>query len=347
LNIIGRQTDSRYLQLNLNQDENRLRSAYSFHIPTPAGTPADTTNNADKNHMLDHRHRRLTTTRSFNRQGFLLPLFCAAALLACVSARAVPIDVEAAYTFDDNVTRAQRDSDIFDDKFLSLQVGTSFLQWLNQNNRLIYRGFLRGEFYDEFDKLSNATAGVSATYQYRASGAFTSPTYGAFVKVSITEYDKSELRDSDLLNVGVSFRKPFTDRIVYSAILSFNKRDSESTVFDTSEISLLQNIDYALGERWTMYLTHNYLDGDITSTAVPWLKIVNIADAINADDAFDSGRFAYRLDAKTHVVTVGTNFRVNERNSLDLSVRWVESEATADDVTYERWIVSLAYLTRF
>ena len=45
---------------------------------------------------------------------------------------ALPIDAELAYTYDDNVTRAQRDSDIFDDRFLSLQVGTSYLYWLNQ-----------------------------------------------------------------------------------------------------------------------------------------------------------------------------------------------------------------------
>ena len=271
-----------------------------------------------------------------------------AALLFCTPAPALPpIDLEAAFTYDDNVTRAERDSDILDDSFLSVQVGTSFLQWLNQNNRVIYRSFLRGEFYDKYDKLSNATAGVSATYQHRASGAFTSPTYGAFIRAAINEYDNSELRDSDLLSVGVSFRKPFTDRIVYTAQLSFNKRDSDSTVFDTSEVSLLQNLDYTLGDSWTMYFTYNYLDGDVTSTAVPWLAIVNVADAINADDAFGGGLFAYRLDARTHVVTLGSNFRVNEKNSFDLSVRWVDSTAKAADITYERWVVGLAYLTRF
>jgi hypothetical protein len=304
--------------------------------------------------MLDHQHRRLTTTRLFNHHGFLLPLLFAAALLACVPAQAVPIDVEAAYTFDDNVTRAQRDVDVLDDQLISLQVGTSFLQWLNQNNRVIYRGFVRGEFYDQYDKLSNVTAGVNATYQYRTSGAFTTPTYGAFVKAAISEYSKSELRDNNLVSVGISFRKPFTDRIVYTAMLSFNKRDSDSTVFDTSDVSLLQNVDYVLGERWTMYFTYNYLDGDTTSSAdasvvVGVLPFVNAAEAINVDDAFGTGNWrAYRLDAKTHVATLGTNFRINEQNSLDLSVRWVEATATVNkDITYERWIVSLAYLTRF
>jgi hypothetical protein len=297
--------------------------------------------------MLD---RQPQNTNSLRRRVSSLPFFYAvSALWVCIPAHAIPLDVEAAFTYDDNVTRAERNDDIFDDRFLSLQVGSSFLQWFNQNNRVIYRGFVRGEFYDRYDKLSNVTVGGSANYQYRQSGAFTAPTYGAFARVAIAEY-KSELRDSNLFSAGVSFRKPFTDRIVYNIVLSGNKRDSDSTVFDTTELSVLQNLDYNLGERWTVYLTHNYLDGDVVSTAVPYLKVVNAAETINGDDAFGGtaeNRFAYRIDAETHVVTLGTNFRVNEQNSLDFSVRWVESTATAGDIKYERWIVSVAYLTRF
>jgi hypothetical protein len=298
--------------------------------------------------MSHRQYRRTDFPQSTCHRGPILPFLCAAgAALFCSASYALPIDVETAINVDNNITRAERESDILDDRFLSIQLATSYLQWLNQNHRLIYRGFARGEFYDKYDKLSNVTAGVGATYQYRASGAFTEPTYGAFARVSIAEY-KSDLRDSNLYTVGVSFRKPLTDRITYAAQLSYNKRDSDSTVFDTAEASLLQNLDYALGENWTMYFTHNYLAGDVVSTAIPYLKVVNAAETINADDAFERGRFAYRIDARTHVVTLGTNFRINEQNSLDLSVRWVQSTATEDkDITYERWIVGLAYLTRF
>lgn len=305
--------------------------------------------------MLDRQHRHLTTTHSLHRHGLLLSfIYTTAALLFCVPAHAAPIDIEIAYTYDDNITRAQRDSDILDDRFLSLQAGTSYLQWLNQNNRIIYRGFARGEFYDEYEKLSNATVGVNATYQYRASGAFTSPTYGAFVKAAINEYGKSELRDSDLLSVGVSFRKPFTDRVVYTAMLSYNVRDSDSTVWDTKEASLLQNVDYSLAERWTVYLTYNLLHGDAVSSlntsnygALPLVNaLVDVAKAINTDDAFGSGNWvAYRLRGTTHVVTFGTNFSISENHSLDTSVRYANSSADGD-VEYERWMVSLAYLIR-
>lgn len=298
--------------------------------------------------MPDRQH--LSLMQSVVRRAAVQTLSLVAGILLCAPLHAAPIDVELAYTYDDNVARAQFDDDIFDDRFLSLQIGTSVLQWFNANNRVIYRGFLRAEVYDEFETLSNGTAGLSATYQYRGSGAFTSPTYGAFIRASINEYKESDLRDSDLLSVGVSFRKPFTDRIVYTAQLSYNMRESEGTVWDTKDISLLQNLDYAIADNWTVYFTYNYLDGDIvSSTSITYgvLATVNAAEEINIDDAFDS-LVAYRLDGNTNVITLGTNFRLNERNSFDLSARWAEAKSTVDDsIKYERWIVSLAYLTRF
>jgi hypothetical protein len=261
---------------------------------------------------------------------------------------ALSIDSEIAYTNDDNVTRAQRDSDILNDQFVSVSAGLTYVGWLNMNHRVIYRGFLRAEIYDKYDGLSNNTAGVNLNYQYRAAGTITAPTYGAFIKAAIAEYD-SDLRDSNLYSAGVSWRKPFSDRITFTTILAGNVRDSDSTVFDTKEVSLLANVDYLIGSRWTLYLTLNYLDGDVVSTAVPGLAVVNAAEAINADDAFGgaaANRFAYRLDAQTNVVTLGTNISFGEQHSLDVSARWADSKATGG-ISYERRLFSAAYLIRF
>ncbi len=280
-----------------------------------------------------------------------LSLLCGVlALLPCAIAQAaMTIDAEVAYTTDNNVTRAEFESDILHDQFFTVAAGLNYLQWLNSNNRLVYRGFVRGESYRKYDGLSNVTAGGSVTYQYRESGAFLAPTYGAFFKAAIAEY-QSDIRDSNLYSLGISWRKPFTDRIGLTTILAGNLRDSDSTVFDTKEISLLLNLDYEITSRMTMYATYNYLNGDIVSTSVyvtsPRLKFVNNADAINADDAFASGAVAYRLKATTHVVTLGTNFKLADQHSLDFSGRYVDSQATAG-ITYKKMQFSLAYLARF
>jgi len=281
-----------------------------------------------------------------------LALPYAALLLATgpiAQADAFTADAEATYTSDSNVTRAQYVGDIQRDQFLSVTAALNYLQWLNPNHRLVYRGFVRAENYRKYDKLSNTTAGLDLAWQYRESGAFTAPLYGVFAKAAIDEY-KSTLRDSNLYSAGVSWRKPATDRIQFTAIAAHNWRDSDSTVFDTQDNSFLLNTDYAIGPHSTLYLTYNYLYGDIvsttTSSTTPRLAFIDNADAINADDAFGSNAIAYRLKAHTNVVTLGTNFKLAETQSLDFSGRWIESNATVG-ISYTRWQLSLAYLVRF
>ncbi len=299
------------------------------------------------NNKMPNRHDPFAKTG--NR---FLSWLCVGALLTSywinTNTHAAVFDAEVAVTDDDNVTQAELDSDIKEDQFVSFGFSVSALKWFNANRRLVYRGFLNVESYDKYDGLSNIEVGGQLTYQYRASGAFSEPTLGAFIKGAIAEYD-SDLRDSDLLTLGVSWRKPFTDRITYTAVLAAESRDSDSTVFDTEELSLLQNVDYILSRRWTLYLTYDYRDGDIVSTAAPSLRIVSAADAINADDAFGgaaANSFAYRLEGQTDVFTLGTNYKISEKRSLDISGRWIDASAD-DGISYDRQQISLAYLARF
>ncbi|TDJ63704.1 MAG: hypothetical protein E2O37_08130 [Proteobacteria bacterium] len=299
------------------------------------------------NNKMPKRHDPFTKTGNP-----FLSWLCTVALLTSywisANAHAAAFDAEVAVTDDDNVTQAELDSDIKEDQFVSFAFSVSALKSFNVNRRLVYRGFLNARGYDKYDGLSNLEVGGQVTYQYRGSGAFTEPTLGAFIKGAIADYD-SDLRDSDLLSLGVSWRKPFTDRITYTAILAAKWRDSDSTVFDTEELSLLQNADYILSRRWTLYLTYDYRDGDIVSTGAPSLRIVGVADEINADDAFGGAAaniFAYRLDAQTDVFTLGTNYRISEKHSLDISGRWIDSSAD-DGISYDRQQLSLAYLARF
>ena len=79
--------------------------------------------------------------------------------------------------------------------------------------------------------------------------------------------------------------------------------------------------------------------------------IINAADAIEPDDAFGGiavNQFAYRLDAVSHVVTLGYNAAISRNLSLDLSLRYVDSEATEDPfIYYDRSIVRASLVGRF
>jgi hypothetical protein len=114
------------------------------------------------------------------------------------------------------------------------------------------------------------------------------------------------------------------------------------------------NLDYALAAKSTLYLGIEYRRGQSVSSALPELAFVDIAQAIVRDDAFDDGRGAYRLKAKTGIVTLGFSHGLKEDQSLDLSLRWVQSTALdkptfpgAGTIRYYDTQVSVAYLLRF
>lgn len=281
-----------------------------------------------------------------------LPIFMAVAALMALAwagaAQSFTMDGEVTHTLDTNVTRGARADSKFWDHFLGLGAGVSFQRPLSKHYRLLYRGFVRGEAYADYTELSNLSAGATATLQYRASGKLLAPIWSLFTRLSITEYE-SWLRDSDFLSVGVSVNKGLTDRVSFTGTFSGTVRDSNSRVFDTREASVLFNIDYRVAKRATLYSTYNYLNGDIVSTGKPWLRIVDYAEDIQADDAFGGAAanfYAYRLKGQTQVLTLGANLMLNQHHSLDLSARVAHSRADGD-ITYNRMLVTAAYLIKF
>lgn len=261
----------------------------------------------------------------------------------------VGVESEIAYTYDDNVTRAARDSDIRHDRIAALNVGINWRHTFAENFRLGLRTFAQGEHYAEHGGLANAGGGLSANLRYRSSGALLAPTVAVFGRISSLNYD-SALRDSEFYNVGVSVHKGLTDRVDFSGVLAHTTRDSSSRVFDTREASLLLNLDFRWAPRLTQYLTYNFLYGDIVASGAPtWLTLINYAEEIQPDDAFGGASanvFAYRLDAQTHVATLGFNIAISEKQSIDLSARYARADADGD-ITYDRNIVSAAYLLKF
>ena len=73
------------------------------------------------------------------------------------------------------------------------------------------------------------------------------------------------------------------------------------------------------------------------------------SEAIEPDDAFGGvafNQFAYRLEANSNVITLGYNRIMTRSMSIDVSYRFIDSEA-AGDVYYERQILRASLLGRF
>jgi hypothetical protein len=289
----------------------------------------------------------------FTATAALLGLLCGPS--AALAAQILDFRVEAAYTYDDNVTRSEGAGNVLSDRFftLSLNAGKNFR--LGQHTRLVAGLFLGGDVYDKYDGLSRYFGGIQGELQYRTSGEFDAATFGLFFKGSRDEYTDSELRDGYRYTAGVRVLKPLSDRFDLFAGLAYNKRDGKSTVFDTEDYSARLNLDYSLSRGHTVYLGADYRKGDAVSTARPSLALVTVAEALVVDDAFtDTERIAYRLKAHGVITTLGYNLAFGERHSLDFSWRW--AQITADDEPgfgtsgkpeYKVNQYSIAYLIRF
>ncbi len=257
-------------------------------------------------------------------------------------------------TYDDNISRARND-DKLSDSFATLNLGASVPWQLTGSTRLVLAGNAGGEKFRRYDGLDRRYINLQGELQYRRSGQFSEPIWGVFVRHGKDWYDSS-LRDGYRTSAGFSVRKPLTDRLFLFSALAYNQRDGRSKVFDTREVSLRANLDYSLTRRQTLYVGVEGRDGDIVSTARPWLAYLDIADAVVQDDVFtDTARFSYRLKAYTGIASIGYNFALGESTALDLSYRVAYSRphdqppsvVTRKTIDYVDNQVTLSILFRF
>lgn len=231
----------------------------------------------------------------------------------------------AGYAYDDNVSRASASRDQLSDSLYSLAVNKSSSFELTDNSRITLNGFLDIEKLRTYTGLGRFSVGMQGEYKYRSSGGFGTPTWGVFARYAADQYE-SELRDGSRSSVGVTLRKPLTDRVNLYTALAENRRSGKSAVFNTYDVSGRANFDYALAAGQTLYLSGEYRKGDIVSSGRSSLAILDISEVLVRDDVFtSSGFYDYRMKGHTILWTLGYNLSFGSKDSLDFSLRRVEA----------------------
>jgi uncharacterized protein with beta-barrel porin domain len=284
-------------------------------------------------------------TKNLDGRSDLLPSYA-------FSGQPLGVHIDVSYLFDDNVTRSSSAPEMFTDHSYSLNVSKAFTLPLGDHLRMALNTFVGAERFATYTGLDRAFIGGEAELQYRAAGEFGTPIYGLFANATADEYE-SVLRDGERYSFGVSVRKPVTDRISLYGALAKNIRYGKSAVFNTRDYSARLNLDYAMASQSTLYLTGEYRRGDIVSTGRHTLANINVAKVFSPDDAFTS-LYAYRVDGKTLLFTLGYNLPFGPKDSLDFSWRRVQSAsavssglASAGTPHYRANQLSIVYLTSF
>jgi len=252
--------------------------------------------------------------------------------------------------YDDNAGNAEHSHDIEDDTLVSGGLNLDFHWKPTLFTALLLRSSLRGDGYDDADGLSNGKLVEMARVSHRAAGGFYAPTLAAWASAGLWEFD-SAMRDGTEYRAGVYVAEPITTAISARLGATVTERDSDSAVFDLSSWAASLDLDWQVLPRLTIYAGYQFHDGDVVSTGTVLPKSSHLVGGCGGatecapDDSFQ-GMFAYRLDAKTHVATIGFNVPISAKLAIDTQLRRADSEADGGS-GYDRWLGTVSALARF
>ena len=259
-------------------------------------------------------------------------------------------DGEITAAHDDNVNRASNDDEIRKDSFFGGAFNARYSQRLSRTSGLLYSLKTRANVFSEFDGLNETTVAGDIKYSIRPGRSFTSSSYSVSV-FAMERFSSSIIRDSTTFGVTAQLMKPLTDAMTMIIGLGYSDEEAEGDVFDLERARFFINLDTLITRKWTVFATYVLVDGDVVSTSSPSPGIGGIADAIEPDDAFGgiaSNQFAYRIDALSHLLTLGINRQINHSSSIDFSVRYLNSTADKDSsFKYDDLLLRAAYLFAF
>jgi hypothetical protein len=213
---------------------------------------------------------------------------------------------------------------------------------------LVLRGGLGAEGYTEDSKLSNGKVSLLARVAHRPAGGFYMPTGAVWLSTAYREFG-SELRSGIDLRAGTYLMMPITTAIGMRVSAGLAERQADSKVFDLSTVSYGVDFDWRVASRVTTYLGYQLIDGDLVTSSS--LAPVGGYGIYEEDDAFE-GFWAYRLDARTQVATVGLNFALSRSLSIDAQLQRATASAeyagpVTVDLSYERLQGTIGALLRF
>jgi hypothetical protein len=249
---------------------------------------------------------------------------------------------------DDTVGNAAEDADRRDSAVVSAGVNLDYVRTLTPSTALRLRGGLQGEGYEAHDKLSHGRLLAMARLSHRPTGGFYMPTFAGWLSAAAVEYG-SAMRSGTELRAGAFVSEPLTTALSLRAGVAALERRADNAVFDLSHWSASLDLDWAVAAGFTLYAGYQFQDGDLVSTGSVPPKSSHIsggcgaASACDPDDALYN-QFAYRIQGRTHVATLGGNVPLSPALALDAQVRRVE--ATAGENGYDRWQGVIGLLMR-
>jgi hypothetical protein len=264
------------------------------------------------------------------------------------------LDAELAGVYDDNVSRAQRPSDILEDRALTLR-GALGRVFAVAEGDLSLRGEARGARYDNFSGLDHAALGIGADWRRKLGLGLTAPWLAIDGTLFREDYSE-QVRDGRRGALSLALGKRFDERFEASVTANYDRR-SQRGDFPTTQLSgrpfslqgrsLSLKASYALGERALVFASAGTRRGDVVSSTRRNLQIFRESAAIANDPALGPDFIAYKLTgARTISYSVGLSWALGRRAALEAAVN-TDRTRVRNDLNYDGNIYSLSFIYRY
>jgi hypothetical protein len=283
-----------------------------------------------------------------------LTLLLAAWPLAAAAASPWIVAAEGALVYDDNLSNAQRESDVTEDHAaaLRLALGRSFAV---AGGDLLVRGAARGAKHGSYSGLDHYGLGLAAGWRRKLGLGLTAPWVAADASLFQNDY-REDLRDGRSALASAALGKRFGARFDASLELAYDRRwqsDDLGTVpgipgrpFDLRGRTLALRLGAALSEPLLLSLGVATRSGDVASSTRRNQQIFRQSAAIANDPAFGPDYIAYKLtDARTTTYTADLSWALGANASLDAA--WTNNRTSAPGgLDYDGNVYSLTLVYR-
>lgn len=255
---------------------------------------------------------------------------------------------------DDNINRAADGGDVETDSTLDLRLNGGRFQELGTAGSLTLLAELRGALHQQFEALNAAGLQARVDYRHKLGLGHFAPWVSVGASAGYDDFDDDN-RDASLYGVSARAGKRFRSlpNWTFSADLAWEQRSAGEPdtddgnaaykVFDSEALSLSLSADYTLEGGALLFGGYAWRDGDITSStsdmpdwgSTPYLE----------DPVFEMR--TYRLDATSHIFSLGANMPLSDRSSWSLVFQHQRVEPRNWGGNYAKNLLRANYLWSF
>lgn len=267
---------------------------------------------------------------------------------------------------EDNVTRGLQDNYQLRSNFFELGLSGGKLFQLGLNDSLSIGANISRMNFDDLSGFNRNAAGVSISYQHKLGFGAYATRLGASLSYDRESF-RGEARDSDVSSLQLSYEKRFSPAWLIFAGIDFQQRKSDSLApdpdviafgydpvirqpFELSEYdadSVFAELEYTFENGVLLSSSYRRVDGPtISSTTSPSLLVYKKSSAFYSDPALGSSWFAYLIDTKTDVWSLGVSVPIAQDSSVDLGYRWSDGRA-AGGLNYQSDVLSITLIHNF